>query len=89
MPRRGLYPIYIMDAKSRAIAVIFIVLLTGFVIYIHSQQLTEALGSGPPYYSRTINMDKWSNPVPYLLILDLISLGIVCLVWKRRKQAND
>jgi hypothetical protein len=34
--------------------------------------LTEAFGSGPPYYSRTTNMDKWSNPFPWLVPFNAI-----------------
>ncbi len=78
--------------KSRILSkvvVIFAVLLTSFVVYINFLQLNEAFGSGPPYYSRTTNMDKWSNPIPYLIILDLITLGIIYLVWRHRKRAKD
>jgi hypothetical protein len=39
--------------------------------------LQDAYGSGPPYYDRTTNMDKWSNPVPTLLCLDGVVLVLV------------
>jgi hypothetical protein len=42
--------------------------------------LEEAFGNGPPYYGRTANMDKWSNPVPVLLMVDfsvLLAAGLV------------
>ena len=29
----------------------------------------EAYGAGPPHYSRTTNMDKWSNPVPVIALV--------------------
>jgi hypothetical protein len=35
----------------------------------------EYYGDGPPYYGRSVNMDKWTNPT-----LDLVvSLGFVAL----------
>jgi hypothetical protein len=37
----------------------------------------EAFGSGPPYYGRTTNMDKWSNPLPVLAAID--ALGILAI----------
>jgi hypothetical protein len=38
--------------------------------------LTEAYGSGPPYYSRTTNMDKWESPVPSLVAVDVLALAL-------------
>lgn len=64
------------------------VILLGFTLYINVVQLNEAFGSGPPYYSRTTNMDKWSNPVPYLALLDLIILLLLYGLWKWRGKAN-
>jgi hypothetical protein len=37
----------------------------------------EAYGGGPPYYGRTTNMDKWSDPVPVLLVVDGATLAVV------------
>jgi hypothetical protein len=34
--------------------------------------LIEAFGAGPPYYGRTTNMDKWTNPIPILLAIDIV-----------------
>ncbi len=39
--------------------------------------LVEAYGSGPPYFGRTTNMDKWSSPWPGLLMIDGFVLLIV------------
>ena len=50
--------------------------LMGFVGWLNYTQLNEAYGSGPPYYGRTVNMDKWSNPLPGLLMIDVIGLLI-------------
>lgn len=38
--------------------------------------VVESYGAGPPYYGRTTNMDKWTNPVPGLLAIDLPGLGV-------------
>lgn len=37
---------------------------------------SEAYGSGPPYYGRTTNMDKWGDPLRALLIGNALALGI-------------
>jgi hypothetical protein len=42
--------------------------------------LTEAFGSGPPYYSRTTNMDKWESPVPTVIAVDLAALALSAVV---------
>jgi hypothetical protein len=39
--------------------------------------LSEAFGSGPPYYGRTTNMDKWTNPLPVLAAVDVVGVFIV------------
>lgn len=43
--------------------------------------VTEAYGAGPPYYGRTANMDKWENPVPELLVIDLVIVVAVVVVF--------
>ncbi|SEC72432.1 hypothetical protein SAMN02787142_1854 [Burkholderia sp. WP9] len=52
--------------------------------------LTEAYGSGAPYYSRSINMDKWTDPLPILGALDAAVLFAVVLwaLWWRRTGAR-
>ena len=50
--------------------------------WINFNILTEAYGEGPPYYSRTTNMDKWTNPLPYLLPLDIVVLGLTALAMR-------
>ena len=44
-----------------------------FVGYINFDNIVGAFGSGPPYYGRTTNMDKWQDPLPYLIVVDLVS----------------
>jgi len=53
-----------------------VVLLTG-VAWLNVVNLAEAYGDGPPYYGRTTNMDKWSDPVPVLLLVDAVALTLV------------
>ncbi|RQZ46751.1 hypothetical protein [Burkholderia sp. Bp9099] len=50
--------------------------------------LEEAYGDGPPYYARTTNMDKWTNPLPLPGIVDgamLVAIGAYCF-WIRRSR---
>jgi multisubunit Na+/H+ antiporter MnhC subunit len=65
--------------------------LVGLAAYINVQSLVEAYGSGPPYFGRTTNMDKWSSPLPALLMLDALVLLIAVvaiLQFLRRKQEH-
>ena len=65
-----------------------LLVLVAFVVYINVDGLTEAFGSVPPHYSRTTNMDKWTDPLPVLFLLDTISLAAVAgyLWWALRKR---
>ena len=45
--------------------------------YVNYDNIGGAFGSGPPYYDRTTNMDKWQNPMPYLVGLDVIALAVI------------
>jgi len=51
--------------------------LISFAVFVTYDNIVGAFGPGPPYYSQTTNMDKWQNPVPYLIGLDLFVLVIV------------
>ena len=44
--------------------------------------LDEAYGDGPPYFSRTENMDKWDDPWAPILFIALFTAGIVWLTWR-------
>ena len=50
--------------------------LLGCLAWITYDVVVESYGPGPPYYGRTTNMDKWTDPVPGLLAIDLPGLGI-------------
>ncbi len=76
----------------RGTGVLIALSLLGLAAYINVQSLVEAYGSGPPYFGRTTNMDKWSNPLPGLLLLDALVLLIVLvaiLQFLRRKQEQE
>ncbi|MCP4342482.1 MAG: hypothetical protein GY799_27280 [Desulfobulbaceae bacterium] len=51
-------------------------------IFVNYESLSEAYGAGPPYYSRTTNMDKWRDPLPEIMIGDLIAIIISFLLIK-------
>ena len=50
--------------------------LVGCLAWASYDVVVESYGTGPPYYGRTTNMDKWTSPVPGLLAIDLPGLGI-------------
>lgn len=62
----------------------------GFVSWLSYDSLHEAYGSGPPYYGRTVNMDKWHNPIPGLLMLDGLALlmGAAAVQLYRRRRSE-
>lgn len=47
--------------------------------------LNEFYGSGPPYYSRSTNMDKWADPLPSLIKVNgLFILILIAMFFCRR-----
>jgi hypothetical protein len=53
-----------------------------FVGFVNYDNLVGAFGDGPPFYGRTTNMDKWRNPIPYLIALDVVT--VAALFWGGR-----
>ena len=57
-------------------------------IYINYITLSKAYGAGPPYSGQTTKMDKWSAPMTFLAVLDIVAivvlsgLGWICLLLK-------
>ena len=49
------------------ISIAIVVLIAAYIDWV---SLTEAYGSGPPYYGRTVNMDKSSNPLVPLAVVN-------------------
>jgi hypothetical protein len=70
-----------------SIGLMLVALIVGVVIF-NGFNLTEAYGSGEPYYSRTTNMDKWTDPLPALYTTDVVTavLTVGYLVWTRRRD---
>lgn len=66
--------------------------MAGAAAWITAVGLIEAYDSGPPYYGRTTNMDKWESPVPFLVALDICALVIVAILgriaWTRWRQVD-
>lgn len=54
-----------------------VLVMAAFVNY---EVISEAYGAGPPYYSRTTNMDKWNNPLPELLVGDAVAALVAGLL---------
>ncbi|WP_179402148.1 hypothetical protein [Burkholderia guangdongensis] len=50
--------------------------------------LSEAYGNGAPYYGRTTNMDKWTDPRPILAVVDAVMLAALgaFAYWARRRR---
>lgn len=53
-------------------------------VYPNAELITEAYGSGPPYFGRTVNLDKWSDPLPILLAVDALVLVVVIVAYGAR-----
>jgi hypothetical protein len=52
-------------------------------VWVNLSVLAEAYGSGPPYYGRTTNMDKWEDRRPALIAGDVFVLGGCALLLRR------
>ncbi|MBL9040042.1 MAG: hypothetical protein JNM83_00485 [Myxococcales bacterium] len=66
--------------------------LLGLAAFINYQSLAESYGSGPPYFGRTTNMDKWSDPLPGLVMLDglvllIVAAAVVMFLRRQRELA--
>lgn len=73
---------------KRCLAVLLVLTsagVLGFSAYVTYDNLMGAFGPGE-YDYRTANMDKWQNPIPYLIALDFIAFVIIffLLRWARR-----
>ena len=51
--------------------------------------LNEAYGSGPPYYGRTVNMDKWESPWAALVVIQVITLAASALIFVAERRRAD
>lgn len=48
--------------------------------------IVEFYGCGPPYYGRTTNMDKWTNPLPRLIVINTVGVAIVFILMRFTKK---
>lgn len=72
-----------MKTRSRQIFFrVFAVALCLLTAWINFNALSEAYGSGPPYFSQTTNMDKWSDPLPYIIPADIVVLLVAWLAFR-------
>lgn len=76
--------------KSRTVRVLLGLSLTVVIVLVvafNTTNLIEAYGSGAPYYSRTTNMDKWTNPLPILGAVDAVTVAVIAcyLRWAKRR----
>ena len=77
--------------KNRSLRIAFgvtLLVLVALIVAFNVVNLTEAFGSGPPYYDRTTNMDKWSNPLPVLAAVDALGVFAIAAFFyfvKRRR----
>jgi hypothetical protein len=60
-----------------------VIIIAAWLNYAH---LAEAFGSGPPYYGRTTNMDKWTNPIPTLMAIDAAAALLLLILFKIRQK---
>ncbi|SAK70607.1 hypothetical protein AWB80_03695 [Caballeronia pedi] len=83
---RSGFPVHIrmLRRSSYAALLVIAVLVGAFNLF----SLNEAYGDGPPYYARTTNMDKWTDPLPILAAVDAFALLVIfaslCLALRKR-----
>ncbi len=76
----------------RALRWILAALMIAGAMWITVDMLNEAYGAGPPYYGRTVNMDKWTSPWFALIAIDalvlLIALTLLRGIWGRTDKRS-
>ena len=55
-------------------------------LWIVYTNLNEAYGSGPPHYSMTTNMDKWSSPWPLVIGVVVVCSAVCWLLLRGFKR---
>lgn len=88
-PDRALFDdINAVIAIKRMLATLPAIAIWIGLFFFNAVNLWGAFGTGPPFYDRSVNMDKWVNPWPVLLLIDLpaiaISYGLLYWGWRRR-----
>ncbi|SFN91455.1 hypothetical protein [Nitrosospira briensis] len=70
-----------MSRRREGIVLLMVgALVLAVTAYVNYETISEAYGAGPPYYSRTTNMDKWSNPWPELLVGNVVAALVARLI---------
>lgn len=46
----------------------------GLIVVLNVIELNDFYGSGPPHFSRMTNMDKWTNSLPVLGVIDGVTI---------------
>jgi hypothetical protein len=67
---------------TRKIFIALIAVVAALCLYVDYTVVVEYYGTGPPYYGRTVDMDKWSNPVPILALVNGAGLAVAGLILK-------
>jgi hypothetical protein len=75
-------PLFKMKKHCAYLLIAICALLILFIGYMNVDSLIGAFGNGPPYYGRTTNMDKWENPLPTLIAIDIAALLFIYLIGK-------
>jgi hypothetical protein len=81
-----------MKSGIRLLVLIAMVVIVAMAIVFNWINVDEAYGSGPPYYARTTNMDKWVDPRPVLFAVDALAMlvvGALAYLLSRRKGRNE
>ncbi len=81
---RGEPQVLVMKIFWRFLSVSVIIIAAMMII----PALLEAYGSGPPYYRRTTNMDKWQSPIPTAVIIGFGSVLFSILFWRLSTRKN-
>ncbi|RKP50746.1 hypothetical protein [Trinickia fusca] len=63
-----------------------LLVILAMVVAFNAINLIEAYGSGAPYYSRTTNMDKWTNPLPILGAVDAVTVVLIACYFRWAKR---
>lgn len=78
-----------MKASLAALMFVLAAMVLAAATFVSYEALIEAYGSGPPYYSRTTNMEKWTDPLQDVALLYLAALTLaVALTWIGARMAR-
>lgn len=76
----------------RVLRWILAALMVAGAVWISADMLNEAYGAGPPYYGRTVNMDKWTSPWPVVGASVVIASAIAIVAlrpWLKGRRGHN